>query len=514
MNSQNKRNTSIQPEQHGAGQQWLNAGRSENWVSGLLDFDDGGNSNGKENQWDDGEEANSSEVNQQELHPEPAEFKLSTFPKHLKMMQMRMMGLLFKILYQAPEISTLRSKLKEIKHLKITIVNLVSCTSYTTCYKPGENNYVCPLTKKVYDNILEMLLFVMMSHHEVSVKAQFKDRDKTMLLLYYEVGNSITFPHIEAPAGFKCHESISKSLSLMDLRFKVLSQSVVSRHINKGTGEFERLIKRMGFLPQMVQQIYQNPDAYNFYTKKENMSRPESFQFRLLRALIQNIFIFERVTCDTMIRLLPTYKRGMISPIPKLKAFNFLKGDLASSSSITAKTFRKVYSKLAELFDKVNKKNTLYHSFPLGEPLKFEDILVESEGELDYELENSIVMKQIAKNPNILPEESLVVYLYQRRYQYLLNKLDHLQMSALFCFFPGNVSSFSAQAARDCLDLLAGEPYLRGAFASILMILRVNNNLTQSEFEEMMALTVSPDFPPRKEPMNIGSALKSRILAE
>lgn len=514
MSSQNKRHTSIQPEQSSTSQQWHNTGRTDTWNSGTVDFDDGGNSNGKENHWDDGEEANSSEVNQQDLHAEPAEFKLSTFPRHLKMMQMRMMNLLFKILYQAPEISTLRSKLKEIKQLKITVVNLITCTSYTTVYKPVENNYVCPLTKKVYDNILEMLLFAVMSHHEVTVKAQFKDRDKTMLLLYYEVGNSITFPHVDSSAGFKCNESVSKSLSLMDLRFKVLSQSVVSRHIIKGTGEFERLIKRMGFQPQMVQQIYQNPDAYNFYTKKENMSRPESFQFRLLRALIQNIFIFERVTCDTMIRLLPTYKRGMLSPIPKLKAFNFLKGDLASSSSITSKTFRRVYSKLAEQFEKVNKRNTLYHSFPLGEPLKFEDILVESEGELDYELENSIVIKQISKNPNILPEESLVLYLYQRRYQFLLNKLDHLQMSALFCFFPGNVSSFAAQAARDALDLLAGEPYLRGAFASILMILRVNSNITQAEFEEMLALTVTPDQPTRKDPTGSLGSLKSRILAE
>jgi hypothetical protein len=512
MTSQTRRTSSQHPtEQLGSGHQW-NGGARPGWQD-LLDYDETGNSN-KDAPWDDADEGNSSEVLQQDLPPDLMDFRLSSPPKYVKLMQKRMMILLFKILYQTPDISILRSKLKEVKQLKITIVNIVACTSSTTVYKPADKNYMCPLTKNVYDNILEMLLNPILSHHEISVKAQFKDRDKTMLMLYYEVGNSVTFPHVDSPAGFKCQESIIDSLSLMELRFKVLSQSLVSRQINTGTVEFERLIKRMGFLPQMVQHIYHNPDLYNFYSKKDNMGRPESFQFRLLRAMIQNIFIFEKITCDTLIRLLPTYKRGMISPIPKLKAFNFLKGENATGSTVSSRTFRKVYSKLAEQFDKATKKNTLYHSFPLGEPLKFEDILIESEGELDFELENSIVMKQISKNPNILPEESLVLYLYQRRYQFLLNKLDHLQMSALFCFFPGNVSSFAAQAARDCLDLLAGEPYLRVAFSSILMILRVNGNLTQSDFEEMLALTVSAKQKPIPDPSAGIATSKSRINAE
>ena len=506
----------MQPELSTGASQWLAGHRTDAWNVGLQDFDEAANS-ARDAAWDDGDENNSSEIVPQELNPDAVEFKLSAIPKHQKMMQMKMMRLLFKILYQTPEISILRSKLKEVKQLKITVLNLVTCTSTTTTHKPAENQYICPLTNKVYDNLLEMLLFVMLSHHEVGVKAQFKDRDKTTLMLYYEVGNSVTFPHMDPLKGFKCNEPIANSLSLMELRFKILSQSIVSRCITKGTQEFERLIKRMGFNPQMVQHIYQNPEMYDFYQKKENMSRPECFQFRLLRALIQNIFIFERITCDTVIRMLPMYRKGMISPIPKLKAFNFLKSEGSHGSSVTAKTFRKVYSKLADQFDKVNKKNTLYHSFPLGEPLKFEDILVESEGELDFELENSIVMKQISKNPNILPEESLVVYLYQRRYQFLLNKLDHLQMSALFCFFPGNVSSFAAQAARDSLDLLAGEPYLKGTFASILMILRLNGNLTQAEFEELLALTVSVggnEQRATKEPSIPVSQPKSKIQAE
>src|SRR3990167_3856672 len=107
MSSQNRRHSSMQPELSTGASQWLAGHRTDAWNVGLQDFDEAANS-ARDAAWDDGDENNSSEIVPQELNPDAVEFKLSAIPKHQKMMQMKMMRLLFKILYQTPEISILR----------------------------------------------------------------------------------------------------------------------------------------------------------------------------------------------------------------------------------------------------------------------------------------------------------------------------------------------------------------------------------------------------------------------
>jgi hypothetical protein len=407
--------------------------------------------------------------------------------KNQKLMLLKMLKKLFKILYQSPEITELRNKLKTLKHIKTFVVQTVKPSIHVNTVKTADNSFICPITRKIHDNILEMILFTLLSHANVHVKAQIKE-SKSMLLLYYEVGNTETFPSIHDL--FMNRGCLSKSLSLFETKLKIFTQAKVARKISKQSSELDRLVRRVGFTPEETLKLAKLLDNQGFFCQKENIGRPELFQYRLLRAIIQNVFAFETLTCDTLPALMPRYTRDLISPIPKFKGLNFLKPEYFNNGSMANPTFRKYYSKFEEKFEKIIAKNALFRSKPLGVPLKFEDILVESEGEIDYDLENACVSGQLATNPNLRVEEKLIIALYNKQYQKLLFHLDAVQQSALFAFFPGPVLSFPAQVCRSCIDLLQNDPLLPW-MASFLAILRLAETIKKSDFEEMIAMCTS-----------------------
>ena len=403
--------------------------------------------------------------------------------KSQKLMLMKMMKKLFKILYQSPEITELRNKLKLIKQIKTYLVHVSKPSIQVQMLKINDSNFTCPVTKKVYDNILEMILFTVLSHSDVHVKAQIKD--KGMLILYYEVGNHETFPSVKQE-GFFNPPTITKSLSLFETKLKIFTQAKVARKMLKQSAELDRLVRRIGFTAEETIKL-SKVEGTGFFAQKSNIGRPELFQYRLLRALIQNIFIFETLTCDTIPNLMPKYTRNLVSPLPKFKGLNFLKPENFTNGNLNYPTFKKIYQKFHDKFERIIQKNALFRSKPLGEPLKFEDVLVESEGEIDYELENNCVAHQLATNPNITIEEKLIICLYNRYYQRFLLAIDHCQQSALFCFYPGSVLNFPAQVCRACIDSLQDDPLLP-YIPGILTILRLGDLISQGDFEELTAM--------------------------
>ena len=129
-----------------------------------------------------------------------------------------------------------------------------------------------------------MILFTVLSHHDVHVKAQL--RDKGILVLYYEVGNSTTFPYVDPEKGFYSQFSVSKSLSLYETKVKVISQAKISRKITNQPNELERLAKRIGFSKQEISKLINGNEITDLFADKQNLSRPELLQYRMLRALL------------------------------------------------------------------------------------------------------------------------------------------------------------------------------------------------------------------------------------
>lgn len=409
---------------------------------------------------------------------------LATIGKGQKIMLMKMLKKLFKILYQSPEITDLRNKLKNVRQIKTFVVHTNRPAVQVITGRAAENSYTCPITKKIHDNVLEMILFTVLAHAEVHVKAQIKD-GKNLLILYYEVGNWETFPSLKKP----CYNPmpISKSLSLFETKLKIFTQAKVARKITKQSSELDRLVRRIGFTQEESLKLAKTGEQDGFYSNKQNIGRPELFQYRLLRALVQNIFIFESITSDTLLALMPEYSRDMISPLPKFKGLNFIKPEHFSNGNMSHGIFKKYYAKFEEKFEKLIQKTALFRSRPLGVPLKFEDVLVESEGEIDYELENHCVASQLATNPNLTIEEKLIMALYNRQYQTLLQFLDFTQQSALFCFYPGSVLTFPAQVCRSCIEILQGD-HLLASMGAFLTLLRLADTISQSDFEDMIAM--------------------------
>lgn len=403
-------------------------------------------------------------------------------------MLLKMLKKLFKIIYQSPEITELRNKLKTLRNLKTVVVHTVKPSVHVNTTKTADNSFICPITRKIHDNVLEMILFTLLSHSNVHVKAQIKE-SKSLLLLYYEVGNSETFPSIHE--AFMSGASLSKSLNLFETKLKIFTQAKVARKISKQNPELDRLVRRVGFTSEETLKLAKLIDNQGFFCQKENIGRPELFQYRLLRALIQNVFIFESLTCDTLLELMPKYRRDLISPLPKFKGLNFLKPEHFTNGSMANTTFRKFYAKFEDKFEKIIKKNALFRSRPLGVPIKFEDVLVESEGEIDYDLENACVAGQLSTNPNLRIEEKLIISLYNKQYQKMLLQLDAVQQSALFSFYPGPVLSFPAQVCRTCIDLLQGDPLLPW-MSGFLALLRLADTIKKGDFEEMIAMCASP----------------------
>ena len=87
--------------------------------------------------------------------------------------------------------------------------------------------------------------------------------------------------------------------------------------------------------------------------------------------------------------LFPKHTRGKISPIVKFRGINFLKKDVFAGGKVSYSLYKQTYKKFSRKFDKVMEQNTLYHSYPLGDKLTFEELLIESEAEITYDLENN-----------------------------------------------------------------------------------------------------------------------------
>lgn len=432
---------------------------------------------------------------------EASEFKqLEMVPisRTQRFMLKRMMKILLKMVSQLPELVDLRKRLRSVKTLRTTLVNVSRPSMETTLTKITEKSCTCPVSNKIYDSIFEMIIFSIMNFHDLHIKAQLKDQ--TVLSLYYEVKNSDTFPCLGPKNHFLLTTPIPDCLDLYETKMKILSLARLGRNLPKSGKEFDSLTRRVSFTTDELERLEREPSENNFCTNETLFSKPELFQFRLIRALIQNIFAFEKITNDTLEPLFPTYRRDLLSPINKLKSMNFLKKHHFNQGNLSHGTYRKILAKYQQKFEKICKENELFRSNPMGAPLTFDDMLIESEGEIDYEVENNAVSRQLKMNPNLLPEEKLCILLYNKAYQGLLSKIDHLGQSGLFALYPGSVSTFPARACYQCIERLAmlgksssteGEPpknKFRLTFRSIVYVLRLGGQITNKDFENLTGL--------------------------
>lgn len=409
-----------------------------------------------------------------------------------KLMLKKMMLKLYKILCQTPEVSDLRSRLKCVKQVKTVVFNLQKPSMQTLYAKtPAEPSFTCPVTLKVYDNVLDMLVITVLSHHDVHIKAQL--RDKGVLILNYEVGNSNTFPALGPQHRFLHLTPTSKALSIYETKIKVFARTKIWKNLSKQPAELDRLAKRIGFSADELKRFSQDGQGASFFAKKGNAGRPELFQYRLLRALVQNIFAFEPLTSDTVPDLLPAYSKALINPIVKFKSMNFFNKTVLGSASIPYSVYKKVHSKYAQRFEALVGRNNLFHSYPLGQPLKFEELLVDSECELDYALPEHLLVKTLAFNPNINAAERLIITLYTKTFHKLLSHYDYLNATCLIAHYPLPISTFPGQVMRHICDLLQGtvKKQMAGAVGAVCGVLRLSNVLPQTDYEEVMAWAAS-----------------------
>ena len=404
-----------------------------------------------------------------------------------RIMLKKMMLKLYKILCQTAEISDLRLRLKSTKQIKMVIVNLVKPSVQTKVVKIQEPAFTCPITQRVYDNLLDMLVITQLSHHDVHIKAQI--REKGLTVLNYEIGNSNTFPSLGPESHYLHPTKITSALSIYETKVKVFARAKIAKNISKSPLELDRLMKRVGFTQSEQERFSKSGQGQDFFSNRMNHGRLELFQYRLLRALIQNMFPFELLTSDTLIGLSPYYDRNNLNPIVKFKAMNFFNKTISSSGNIPSNVYKKSLAKYSRKFDALVEKNNVFRSFPIGHSLQFNDLLVDSEYELDYSLPEHLQMKTLATNPNLTSAERLVIILYNKTFNSMLQKYDHLGASCLISMYPLPVSTFPGQIMKYMCDRLQGDikKQMAGAVQAVCSILRLAGFLNQMDFEEVMA---------------------------